>query len=52
MRPILPESRYACADTYAAICDDFILADRGAVDIKGFGSRRVYELRAEAARRR
>lgn len=40
-----------CSATHAAIRDDFILLDRGEVELKGFGPQRIFELRDEAARR-
>ena len=34
-------------DTYSLIRDDFTLAPRGEVEVKGFGPQQVYELEAE-----
>jgi class 3 adenylate cyclase len=39
------------ADTWALICDDFACTDLGEVEVKGFGTQRIYSLDAESVGR-
>lgn len=36
-----------CDDTYDLIKDDFVFTERGAVEVKGFGTRTLYFLESE-----
>ena len=41
-----------CEETYQLIRDDFLISDRGEEDIKGFGTKHLYQLDGEHASRR
>ncbi|HIF09658.1 MAG TPA: hypothetical protein EYQ81_07300 [Sneathiellales bacterium] len=41
-----------CEETYELIKDDFIFAERGEFEVKGFGKRRLYTLKGEHSKRR
>lgn len=40
-----------CAETRDLIKDEFLLTERGEIEVKGFGTRRLYTLDGEPAQR-